>query len=203
MNFESTTIAVTLGAVATVPLYLLIRFAWCKYFSPTVEVKRGNVFNAQIGEISGQGAIGIVNSGDRAQFHFNSVLPPQKKYGETEKRKARKEVLNAFNGFFWLYLGGKNLKGQTNDPMNLDVANLRSFKKDRENTIRINLENGRKTFEERLKHHAPILENSEVEGKLDDLRQELVSVKDPFDITEELRDTVLERVNALLQPKQN
>ncbi len=75
--------------------------------------------------------------------------------------------------------------------------------KDRENTIRMNLEGGRKVFEERLKRHAPILENPEVEGKLDDLRQELVSIKDPFDITEELRDIVLEKVNAILHPKKS
>ena len=195
-------LAITLSALATLSIPFAVRFVWKKTFSPKVVAKNGDAQNAQVGPISGQGAIGIANNGHGAQFQFNPTIvnPPPKKYGEKEKRDAATKIREAFDGFFWVFFGRGELKGATNNPLNLDQPNSRTFKKDRERTIRMNLEGGKKIFEERLRASLPILEDSEMEGALDDLHRKLVAIylKDPFDITEKLKEEILQEVEKIL-----
>lgn len=198
-------IAITLSAIATLSIPFAMRFILKKNLSPKVVAKNGDAQNAQIGHISGQGAVGIANNGDGAQFQINPTIvnPPQKKYGEKEKRDATTKITEAFDGFFWVFFGRGEFKGAINNPLNLDQSNSRAFKKDREHTIRMNLEGGKKIFEERLRASLPILENSEMEGALDDLHHKLVAIylKDPFEITEKLKEETLQEVKKTLSER--
>lgn len=195
-------LAITLSAIATISIPFAVRFVWKKNFSPKIIAKNGDAQNAQIGPISGQGAIGIANNGDGAQFQINPTIvnPLPKKYGEKEKRDAAIKIREAFDGFFWVFFGRGEHKGATNNLLNLAQPGSRVFKKDREPTIRKNLEGGKKIFEERLKASLPILENSEMEGALDDLHHKLVAIylTDPFDITEKLKEETLQEVEKIL-----
>lgn len=205
MNFEWTA-TLTLGAIISLIMVLTIaiHFIWLKKDSPTVKSKSGDARHAQIGPVSGQGSVGVANSGDGAQLNIDvgpkTIInhPPQPKYGETEKRKAKEDIRQAFKGFFWVYFGESDLKGVLNNPYNLDTSNPRMFNRDRQSTIGQNIENGRKQFESRLRTSSPILENVVAEGLLDDLRQQLMSIKDPFNITQELKKEILQKVDSIL-----
>ena len=208
MNFEWST-TLTLSAIATLTIPLTLRFVLRKAFSPKIKVQNGDMSFAQTGPIDGQGNIGIANSGDGNHYHIDASTktiithPLQPKYGEMEKRTAKKEIRKAFGSYFYSFLGKEGMEGHIGGifvKQNLDSTQPKTFKAHYAPRVPEIVYGCKNRLELALVTHAQFLEDPSAEQKIDELRQQLVDVADSdvFEVTETLRTTIYDELDAIL-----
>lgn len=196
------TITLTLGAVAlTIGLSLTINYVRNK-MEFTTKTKKGDILIAQATKGLNTAAVTIKGNGNQVNTNngSGSLIISSPKYGETEKRAARKSIKLSFDGFFYTFLGNENSKamGMLNHPPHLDKNNPKKFASHYEQTARDTFRRAKAKLEEALNTHAPILENMEVEKNVAEQFEKINIIQDVFEITEELRSEINNNIFHIL-----
>lgn len=194
-------ITLSVGAVTlTIALPLTIKYVRNKS-KICANTKTGDILIAQAAESENTSAIAIKGNDNKVYTNTGNgtliAAPPR--FGETEKRAARKAIKLSFDGFFYTFLGNENSKGMgmLNHPPHLDKNNPRMFASHYEQTARDTFRRAKAKLEEALNTHAPILEDPKVEISLAGQLEKINIIQDVFEITEELRNEINKNISHI------
>ncbi len=194
-------ITFSLGAIAlTIALPLTIKYVRNKT-EVTAKSKKGDVLIAQANKGLNTAAVAIKGNGNQVNTNTGSgsLIIASPKYGETEKRVARKSVKLSFDGFFYTFLGNENSRGMgmLNHPPHLDKNNPKKFASHYEQIARNTFKRAKAKLEESLNTHVPILENIEVEKSVAEQFEKINIIQDVFEITEEFRNEINKNISLI------
>ncbi len=194
------TLTLSLGAALTLALPLTVKVIRNRG-KAIAKTKNGDVLIAQApGGAKDAAAVAIKGNGNKVYTNTGngSMIIAPSKYGETEKRAARKAIKQSFDGFFYNFLGSEKAAGMLNHSPNLDKNNPKMFASHYEQTARNTFRQAKAKLETALITYAPILEDANVEASLAEEFGHLEKIQDAFDITNELREKIISRICSIL-----
>lgn len=135
----------------------------------------------------------------KANNMLKAINPGLPRFGETEKRTAREGIKQAFKRFFYNFLGNEGVPGGIFSKQNLDPTDPKNFKSHYKNEALRTFELAKEKLKSDLLTLAPILEDKFAETAVNELLQRFLDINDIFEISLELRNETLKKVDAILE----
>ncbi len=203
MQFDLLTFSLIIGgAIGTTSVYFSIKL-FRSYSNANSKAVNGDSALVQTGSVQGTDNISAAATGKKNTIITNTgsgdITLSSRKYSATEKMAAFENIKQAFKKYFYTFLGNELLKGgMLNHSPHLDKNCPKKYAAHYEQIARSQSLEAKRRLKKELNQHARFLENSEAECKLANECKKLVSMKNDFEITDEMRSSVLETIENIL-----
>lgn len=201
MALDATLTLILETITLTVSIPLVIKFApRIKKAFAKAQAQQGDASTNQTGSIAGEKPAVVLNTGHGNTILNNSgtIVNAPRPTGKTQRLKAQRSIQVAFKKFFFLFLGNEKIGGMLTTKQHLDPKKPDSFAPHYEAGAQNSARTAKDNLRNEVEKYAHVLENDEIEKRLDDLVQKLCKITNLFEITPELEESTYKEVDLIL-----